>query len=597
MSVLETPRIYFRGSVSWDPIVTNNDSRDYDENAGQAVLPAVADAVKAFRTKAIDAVSVDGGNWNPHGTHRGTFFDSAICGFDDGGGASITDPFVSAAANFTGMLVDLEPFGGFTSQLFFDEMSFGVEGGYRIFTPRSSRVTARHINFARNRVNKMIAGVASVVWQTSFAKADGLRVDAFDSKILGRLSEALAADDVLGLTVRFNTYRTIYFNEPDIKGDKELYSQAMQALQDKLRVGGFQPNPARSLHVGVIALWRRGEPAHEPGDRVLVSADQGKMATAFALVAAGTATLDLSNSIPEVSDDLDKLNLGTLALVAVDDAGNATELASFPFERYDRAAYEASAGIVTLPLPPGAPDVSDRYLELRDSTAAALATEMPLRTLPETPNLYMNEGETTGAVFRLYKHGVPVSAKTDVTMYKMSADGGTIELTTTAKTDGEGTLKVPITASSGGIFAYVPSVAGVPPAPQGGIDPQTYTYMYVRVLPGDESTAMLPPTWDNVYQKVLANWNAMAPCMDNWVMLDDPAQISRFAAIIKRLTDPKNFESFRFMPVTRDMTLGERRLLTKFLEQPQATEAAQLSLEKPKKTFAQLSRGMRGGPL
>jgi hypothetical protein len=598
MSVLQTPRIYFKGSVTWDPIVTNNYDTNYNENAGEAVLSGAADAVKAFRAKAVDAVNATDGNWNPHGTHRALFYDSAIGGFDDGGGASTSDPFVSAAADFTGMLVDLEPFGSFSSQLFFDEMSFGVEGGYRIFAPRSSRVTARHINFRRNRVNTLIAGVASVVWQTSFAKAGGLQVDAFDSKILGRLSEALASDDVLGLTVRFNTYRTVYFDEPDIKRDVQRYSRAAQSLQDKLRAGGFQPNPARSLHVGVIGLWRRGEPAHEPGDRVLVSADQGKMATAFARVDAGTATLDLSNSVPEISDDLEKLNLGTLSLVAVDDAGNASELCSIPYERYNRAAYEASAGLVTTRLPDGSLDVGNRNLELRDPSGAVLATEMPLRALPEMPNLYINEGETTGAVFRLYRHGLPVADETSVTMYKMSADGGTIELTTTANTDSQGILKVPVTASSGGIFAYVPSVAGVPPAPQGGIDPQTYTYMYVRALPADASTALLPPTWENVYNGVLANWNAMAPCMDNWVMLDDPAQIRRFAAILKRLTNPRNFESFRFMPVTRDMTLGERTLLTKYLDQPEATESAEtLSLEKPEKTFTQLSREMRGGPL
>ena len=44
--------------------------------------------------------------------------------------------------------------------------------------------------------------------------------------------------------------------------------------------------------------------------------------------------------------------------------------------------------------------------------------------------------------------------------------------------------------------------------------------------------------------------------------------------MIKRLTDPAHFEDFRFMPVTRDMTAGERTLLYKFLETPESAGVA-----------------------
>jgi hypothetical protein len=160
MSVLETPRIVFRGQVTWDPIVTNNYPTNYDEDTGEAILPAAADKVKAFREQTIGQVT--GGNWNPQGTHRSTFFDTAICGFDVGAGLQTDDPFVSAAVNFTGMLVDVEPFGGFSSQLFSDVMRFGVDGGYRILAPRASRFTARYINGFRKTVSVMIASRASV---------------------------------------------------------------------------------------------------------------------------------------------------------------------------------------------------------------------------------------------------------------------------------------------------------------------------------------------------------------------------------------------------------------------------------------------------
>lgn len=65
MSVLETPRIFFKGRMSWDPIVTNNYDTNYNEDTGEAILPAAANNVSAFRQQAI--AQVTGGNWNPQG--------------------------------------------------------------------------------------------------------------------------------------------------------------------------------------------------------------------------------------------------------------------------------------------------------------------------------------------------------------------------------------------------------------------------------------------------------------------------------------------------------------------------------------------------
>lgn len=71
MSVLETPRLIFRGQVTWDPIVTNNSSRQYDEADAQTVFGPGGD-VTSFRKAAIAAMigrnqsGQEGiSNWNP----------------------------------------------------------------------------------------------------------------------------------------------------------------------------------------------------------------------------------------------------------------------------------------------------------------------------------------------------------------------------------------------------------------------------------------------------------------------------------------------------------------------------------------------------
>ncbi|HXC56151.1 MAG TPA: hypothetical protein VNU97_12710 [Rhizomicrobium sp.] len=615
MSVLETPRIYFKGEMAWDPITTNNYTQFYDESTDTPVFPGVLDKVRRYREEAIAAVpqnadqSVASGSWNPDGTHKSVFYASAISGVDLGAGVTTKDPFVASAANFMGMLVDCEPYGSYSSQLFFDTMHFGVDGGYRILGKRTVRATARYININRNPSNNMIAGFASVVWQTSFAKADGLRVDAFDSPALQALAAALQEDDVLGLTVRFNTYRTIYYDTPALANLSPLEQQVSAALVAKLTGGGFQPNPARSAMVGVIGLWRKGEPAHEPGDRALLTLTNAPPSvagpgSAYARVDSKSLTLDLSNCIPESDRVLTKTNLGKLQVFAVDAQGNpVASLGTFGYPQYDRDAYDAAAGLVALPLDAAAVKLAqDNDLQLRDSNGTVLLAEQALRTIPLTPNLYLDEGTSPAARFQLYNRGVLSTAQMPVTVYTMSADGGTITATNTVSTDAQGVLSLPVSGTPGGVFAYMPSpdpnsLAAQASPPANGINPQVYNYTYVRTWPADAAIAELPPTWENVYARVLVNWNALAPCMDNWLRLDDPVQVKAYGAVLKRLTDPAHFEDFRFMPVTRDMTGGERKLLYKFLDappepapRPLATEAASAPPSR-----ARTSRAMRSG--
>ena len=591
MSVLETPRIYFKGQVAWDPITTNNYNTNYDEDSGETIYPTVINRVKAFREQAIAQVGT-AGNWNPDGTHRATFFDSAVCGFDIGSGTSTSDPFMNAAANFNGMLVDLEPYGAYSSQLFFDSIHFGVDGGYRIFAPRTSRFTARYINFARNSANAMIAGVASAVWQTSFAKAEGLRVDPFDSPALQSLASALKSEDVLGLTVRFNAYRTIYYDDPNLTNGSPASAAAAKELIAKLTEGGFQPNPARCLMVGVVGLWRKGEPQHEPGDRALIQSANSPMGSAYLRVNGASVALDLSNSVPEVDKILTKQDLGVLSIVAVDPASKAsTTVGSFGYAQYDRNAYEATAGIVTVPVSPGVGNLSDTDLQVVGSSGNQLLAEMPLRCIPADPNLYLDEGDQANPAFQVYERGVPEQASVTLNLYQMDAAGDQPTSVTPVTTDSNGVLVVPISAGAGSIMAYVPSFNAAD-EPTNGINPQINTYMYVRVRPADASIAQLPPTWENVYVHVLANWNAMAPCMDNWLMLDDPVQVKAYAGVLKHLTDPANFESLRFMPVVRDMSAGQRKLLYNFLDAETVLMASKAEAP-PLHTLAQRSRAMR----
>lgn len=568
MSILETPRILFRGQIAWDPVTTNNYTGYYDEDAAETVFQATTDRVEAFRKSAIE--DVVNGSWNPDGTYRSSFFDTGVSGVDLGAGATIDDPFYQSAASFTGMLVDLEPYGSSSSQIFFDTMQFGIDGGYRILLPRRSKFVARCINFSRNSHNRMIAGVASVVWQTSFHKDDGIRIDAFDSPALQALGTAMQDGDVQGLTVRFNAYRTVYYGDPTLQNGSADAVAAAQSLTDKLNQGGWQPNPARSLVVGVVGLWRDGEPMQQPGDRKLIPVTGG-IGVAFARVDGATNTLqiDLENSIPETDAELTKANLGTIEVVASDPLAPATlTIGTIPYELYDRDAYDRTSGIVTLPLRDGlATQLASMTLSLR-ADAGGLLAEQDIRTIPAVPSQYVDEGGVAPIVFQLYRMGVPLHQRMPLTIYRLDPTTGEVTHAADVESRADGVFATALGGAQGGVYGYVVRPRGEPaPVPVNGmVNTQSYDYMYARVLPADADVAGLPPTWENVYTRVLSDWNAMAPCMDNWLDLADPDQIKRFGPMIRRLTDPTRTEDYRYMPVTRDLSRGKRTLLYRFLD-------------------------------
>lgn len=583
MSVLEIPRIYLRGQIAWDPVTTNNypvtqAPAAYDEDKAEASLnqdAVTAASVAAFRQAAIEEV-VSAGNWNPHGTYRSPFFDTVITGVDTGSGLDVDDPFVSAPVAFTGMLVDCEPYGAYSSQLFFDDMSFGIAGGCRIYGRRVTRFHDRYLNFSANPNNNAIAGVASVMWQTCFPKDDHLQIDSHGSAALQALTDAMNDPNVLGVMVRMCTYRTFYYADGTLSNGSSGMVNKSKALRAKLNAGGFQPNPARSLLVGTVGLWCVDDPPHEPGDRALLPTDvpinvgtgvsPAHCGTAFARVGQNRITLDLSNAIPAVNRATDKVPLGDLRLTAADPppAVAVVEVATIPAAAYARAAYEATSGIIDIPI---AASLAASLAGLDLSISAgetAYFSEAPLRAIPADPNLYVDQGISAVTSVRVYERGIPTGSGVNVAMSELGATQGAAVV---RQTDASGTATFPLVTGTAGVTGLVFQPGPAPTLPVTGraFNPSLFTYMYLRVLPEDSAIGALPPTWPNVHNWVLCNWEAMAPCMDNWLHLGDPKQVLGIADLIKQLTDPENFEGFRFMPVTRDLTRGQRQLLYAFL--------------------------------
>ena len=122
MSVLETPRIYFAGQMAWDPIITNNYTADSTTRTGAEPVLASERPVADFRQHAIATCRRS----RPTGTRTApTAPSSSTPRSAASTSAAASTPTIRSSASpasFLGMLVDCEPYGTFSSQLFFDSM-------------------------------------------------------------------------------------------------------------------------------------------------------------------------------------------------------------------------------------------------------------------------------------------------------------------------------------------------------------------------------------------------------------------------------------------------------------------------------------------
>jgi hypothetical protein len=328
--------------------------------------------------------------------------------------------------------------------------------------------------------------------------------------------------------------------------------------------------------------------------------------TAHAQVSQTSVTLDTSNCFPDINRTPEKIDLGTLSLTAVasvqtiqgaDAETSPIEIGTISFDQYNQAAYEATSGIIEIPLPNGveASSLENMDLCLSASDGSIYMQETALRAIPTQPNLYMNQGQTITTSVQVYNRGQIAGSGINVTM---AAIDGTAASAITQKTNANGVADFSLVGSTGSVtgYAFLPGDNPQLPVTSNNFNTQTETYMYVRVLPADADVAAKPPTWENVKKYVLNNWKAMAPCMDNWLDLTNEEQVKAYAKIIKKLTDPANFEDFRYMPVTRDLTPGQRTLLYNFLdgETLQSAIADDKTATESRMDFAQISKAMRG---
>ena len=591
MSVLSFPRLYFRGTMSWDPVVSNNDADNYDGIAARARL-APGETVTCFRQRMI-ASTAQRGDWNYFGTHVCALEQARVTGGAAGGAAGPRhddqlhdDPLVDAPVELVGKLVDIDPTGIF-SQIFFDELSLGIPGRPHLHARPRRRMSSRWLNFGRNLGRLPIAGGASAAWQAVFPSVDVEIVRGEESPLLAPLEDALRDPRARGLMLRLSTYRTQYFQN-GLRNPLEP-APTIADLQRLHEQGKPVSNPAYSLVVGAVGVWLDGDSEAAAGGRLLFGQNPAPVGNAGGRPArAGPAaaefhpdtkvlSLDFSNTVPELDLDVEKADFG-LITVSVTKDGDSTEIARIESSTYDRAGYEARAGIVDVDVS-AHPDVAslsiDGALSLSVDTPAGptvLLAERELSAFCDDCNVYLDQDEVRTLVIQARERGeVPARPLSILVAWYDAAMGFTGEMTVLPMS-ADGTAELEIRGEAAGyrhvrFIAFAGDAAPVPP-PGLGID--TDQFSSVRTLPFDDpleaATSDEALTWQFVYSNILATYDAIAPRMSTIIDLADEDAVRTFARRLKEVTAAELFESRRYMPVTRDLSRGKRELLHRFCD-------------------------------
>ena len=295
----------------------------------------------------------------------------------------------------------------------------------------------------------------------------------------------------------------------------------------------------------------------------------------------GILSIDLSNTVPEISTDLTKANLGKIT-VSVTRGGTTTELGSIAPAAYARSAYEARGGIVDMSVSGvGVTElIRDGGLELRVGEAAAvtdrqlIAKERELVASCDDACLYLEDGETRQIAVTVRERGSVPTTSLSLTVAAYGTSPGAV-VRDPLPVPANGIVAVPV--GGGGVIEHLdltaaPAGATVP-VPEPLLPLGAAQFLSVRTLPADDDLAAVPDedlSWELVYEKVLRHYHAVTPRMSTILDLSDRDSVRTFAARILDVTDldadrnPPPFESARYMPVTRDLSANRRQLLRRY---------------------------------
>jgi hypothetical protein len=561
-----------------------------------------------------------------------------------------------------GRLVDTNPASPWSSQIYFGQLGFGKganDPNSSFSGPRAFRMHSRWLNPSRiYDPTSMLTAPASAIgvcFQTCIPYGQVTWPAASASPLITKLQHAASQPGARGIMVRFAAYVSLYFMngilnntaaQPRTYEDlAALLKTAWDAWNNHKDPSKFFSNPCYSHVVGAVGVWNDGELASVPQGRCLAAAASVAPLNAAAAqsravaqparfsgheirtvaatdgsaakVALGPAavnvtdnliSLDFNATVPELGvagqwrSNLVKADFGPLD-VGVMTNGSFTKVVTIDYAKYQQSAYEASAGIIDIPLPSGAADL------LRGGTLAIQAQgqtvllEHAYTAETDIRGIYLDQNGHTAFNVMVCRGGVPSSGTRvliaqydsglnlvpdiqppfvafttgDLTTVAVSSGGSTVTSNVTVvTTDATGNAIVGISAQSPGfpVLAFLPFAGDTLPQPGIGFNfTDDAFYTTIRVLPFDDlfpqgfvdlwnNSHDQAQAWTFVYSNILYVYDMLFNVMLEYVNLGSRQAVEgSIGGIWRAISKDAAAESTRAMPITRDMSAGKRRAL------------------------------------
>jgi hypothetical protein len=326
-------------------------------------------------------------------------------------------------------------------------------------------------------------------------------------------------------------------------------------------------------------------------------------------------SLDLGSAIPEIAiggtpaSSLEKLDLGRLE-VGILNGSNFLPIGQLDCAQYGRQAYEATAGIVDLPLPASVTpqQLQQALLAIQASGASGPVTallEQQFCAQSDSRGIYLDQGSEQTFQITVLQQGVAAAgAKVLLAQYDQnlqlvpsapptylsftrgeqqvvnSDPPGVPTIVSVVAADANGISTAGVAAQSPGfpVVAFFPfSGDKLPDLPPSLMPPGNRFYVTVRVLPFDDalpqefidfwnSTHDSTKAWNFVYHRILYVYDMIFSAMLEFVNLGSQSAFDSSATAIRSLIEKSRAEEgTSAMPVTRDLSEGKRIVLRLYL--------------------------------
>jgi len=618
MSVLDFPRIHFKGDCQINASTGNNNDVTTNIDAVNATLRPFLQGLddeqaRAWMMGGFQAEQDITGDlrwylragWNYFGNLSFKFKDVSVTAVILGDGAEKPDdPMIGLPVALSGsgghgkegygpppVICDLDPTVSVLSQLFLGGFSAGSDG-LRAEATCDLRAFGRWLvwrNATHYQGEQNFPG-AGATWQFAIPAGSLSFVGQKASPALDALWEE--AQRAVGIVVQFATF----LPEPLI-GDEELIS--------RFRREDYVQNPVAARVVGTIGVWKQHELKTMPAGRLLLPALPTTIGPATAQVQRHreVVSLNLVTTFPEADyfRPPAKYDYGPVRLGVIPSLGTGPIAISEPIP-YDYETYETHGGIVDVPYDP---NVVTRD-ELDHGELVLLfdpSPDNPIPLMSESDSIVTVETDDRGIYLDVYQtgrveilvreRGEPPSKDVTVYLWEYQSEpipeeyqkraGAALKLVE----PGSGRkhrlsfpasvvfpagradpLPIPFLTQDPGAVALAFTLDGKPLAD--GNPWGTASFAGVRVMPEDDYSTEDEETrlsWDFVYRTIFKYYHVVYPAMSKVIPFNDRDIMEQHAAELVARSDPALWGSTRYMPPTRDLSSGKRELLEEWADQ------------------------------